>query len=217
MSGRKPILGVFDEPEEASDASWHMSHLNEILGTGAFTESAAIEAVRRYFIRHVPLPSEIRRVPLTRGYWAIVDAADFDWLMQWEWCVSAAGKFRTHFHAARNAAIPGPSLMHALILPVEKPLVVDHVNGDSLDNRRANLRPATPSQNGANGRRHGKAAHGFKGIYFDNARKCWAAQIKVNYITRSLGRFDTPEDAAKVYDVAALEAWGEYAKPNFPR
>lgn len=198
-----------------SPRGWHpRAALVAALETRAFTEAEAVAIVRAFFLFCVDLPPETRRIPLSSGAWAIVDAADFEWLCQWKWSVSVGPRGRAV--AMRQDPERGGVLMHTELLPVARPLVVDHINGNSLDNRRANLRAATIAQNGANSRRKSRQAHGFKGIYFDKARGCWCARIKVNYRERALGRFSTAEEAARAYDRAAIEAWGAHARLNFP-
>lgn len=92
---------------------------------------------------------------------------------------------------------------------------IDHKNGDGLDNRRSNLRPATQQQNGANRGSWGKTS-AFKGVCWDAKAKSWQAQIMVSGEHRSLGGYETEEDAARAYDIASAEAFGEYARLNFP-
>jgi len=92
--------------------------------------------------------------------------------------------------------------------------MVDHRNGNGLDNRRANLRPATKSQNGANRLIAASNKSGFKGVDLKKGR--WRAQIKVVGSKIHLGYFDLAEEAARAYDMAAIEAFGEFATLNFP-
>lgn len=87
-------------------------------------------------------------------------------------------------------------------------LEIDHINGEPSDNRRSNLREASRSQNGANTRARGEWP---KGVCFDKSRGLFAAKIKIDGRTKNLGRFSTPEAAAKAYAVAAVQTFGEFA------
>jgi hypothetical protein len=89
---------------------------------------------------------------------------------------------------------------------------VDHVNGDKSDNRWANLRAATSSQNKANKRAQRNNRSGLKGVYFDGSRQKWAAQIQMNGISYRLGRFKTADAAKSAYEKAALNLHGEFAR-----
>lgn len=86
---------------------------------------------------------------------------------------------------------------------------IDHINGIRSDNRMANLRVATRSQNGANQRRHRDNRTGFKGVR--KYRSKYVAQIKVAGRMKHIGSFTTPEEAAKAYQGFAARVWGEYA------
>jgi hypothetical protein len=103
--------------------------------------------------------------------------------------------------------------MHRLLLGVSNDVQVDHVNGDRLDNRRANLRPATSSENMCN--RKGSAS--FKGVHWDKRNKKWRVSIQVKRKIVRLGRFTDPIEAARAYDEAATVHHGEFAVLNFPR
>jgi hypothetical protein len=102
--------------------------------------------------------------------------------------------------------------MHRLIMNAPTDRQVDHVNGDRLDNRRANLRLATQRENSANTRKRSSNKSGVKGVVWDKARKKWAAYIKVNYRSIGLGRFDTIDAAAEAYATAARKHFGAFAR-----
>ena len=103
--------------------------------------------------------------------------------------------------------------MHRLILEAGTGQQVDHVNRDKLDNRRANLRLADPSQQKGNTAAYRTNRSGYKGVSFHRPTGTWQAQIQQGS-KRSLGRFRTPEEAARAYDRAAVELFGEFACTN---
>jgi hypothetical protein len=92
---------------------------------------------------------------------------------------------------------------------------IDHINGSGLDNRRANLRLATASQNAANSR-HRKSRSGFKGVAFAKDKRRWRASIVANGCRKHLGYFTNPRDAALAYDHAAQKYHKQFAALNFP-
>lgn len=105
--------------------------------------------------------------------------------------------------------------MHALVLPVDPPLTVDHWNLNRLDNRRSNLRPATRAQQQWNRGPTCTNTSGFKGVSWHRLRARWRASIRLDGRQVHLGLFDDPAEAARAYDAAALDAWGDFARVNF--
>lgn len=97
----------------------------------------------------------------------------------------------------------------------EPPNEIDHINGDRFDNRFCNLRMVTSSQNHMNRttKRAGTSSR-YKGVSLVHGR--WQAHIRISGAGKVLGNFTTELDAAKAYDVAAREHFGEFACPNFP-
>lgn len=152
------------------------------------------------------------RVALNDGLYAIVDAASRDLIAGYRWRVLRGHNGKLYAYAKRT-------YMHRLVAGTPPGFETDHINGDGLDNRRANLRTATRSQNKANmgkparpdGRPHTSR---FKGVSWAKSRG-WRAAITVDQHSRYLGIYAVEEDAARAYDAAAIEAWGEFAATNF--
>ena len=90
----------------------------------------------------------------------------------------------------------------------------DHINRDTFDNRKCNLRPCTLSQNMANKQRYKNAKHKYKGAYPKSGK--WQAELRYEGKLYSLGRFNTEEEAAHAYDTKAKELFGAFATLNFP-
>lgn len=137
---------------------------------------------------------------------AIIDAADLDLVAPYKWSVN--GKYACHYR--RNA----PNLyMHRLIMGADAGQQVDHINHNTLDNRRENLRLCTNAQNQMNTRPN--AGRRYKGVY-KHAKGGWQAIIRINSRNAYLGLYQTEEAAARAYDAAARTIFGDFALPNFP-
>lgn len=153
-----------------------------------------------------------KHILLTQGKQALVDDDEFDELALVKWCYRGGYAVRTEGTRANQRTV----VMHRLVMDAPANAVVDHINGDKLDNRRCNLRLATTAENIRNSARSVRNTSGFKGVSFDRSRGKWFASICANRKLKNLGRYATAEEAARVYDRAARELHGEFAKVNFP-
>lgn len=143
----------------------------------------------------------------------LFDDTDAQVLSPYRWRAWRVPKGRDLFYAVADTPRPERRrlLMHSFLLGSPG---VDHINHNGLDNRRANLRLATPAQQAANKRPIGGSS-AYKGVSADGTGR-WRAQIQVGGKPRYLGLYDDELLAARAYDDAARSAWGEYALLNFP-
>lgn len=159
----------------------------------------------------------MKQIPLSKGKFALVDDADFDYLNQWKWFVrpSTGGSE----YAMRRTKTKGKVtmiFMHRFILGLTDSMTyVDHINHDGLDNQRANIRACTPSQNAMN-RSNGFGWSKFKGVgkNISTAPNKWTSRIKINKKYNHLGYFKTEEEAAKRYNEEAIKLFDEFACLN---
>lgn len=152
-------------------------------------------------------------ITLTRDQTTVIDLEDFKTLRNFKWFAQSqnqrGGKER--FVAARKE-YGGTILMHRQIMQAPDGLDVDHINMDPLDNRRANLRVCTRSQNKANAGKHRDNTSGFTGVNWNTTAKAWAARLGLNGKKVFLGYFNTPEEAAKAYNAAKVKYFGDFSQ-----
>ena len=158
-----------------------------------------------------------KRIPLTKGQFAVVDSDDYEWLAVHRWKAMAGrlGKFYAVRNVTRRNAKSYPVLMHREILGLKRgdKRQGDHINPlGTLDNRRNNLRVASDLQNHFNTPKSKANTSGFKGV--SKASNCdrFIARIKLNGVNTYLGIKKTPEEAAELYRVAATCHFKEFAR-----
>jgi hypothetical protein len=160
-----------------------------------------------------------RRIRLSRGKFAIVDPDDFYWLSRHKWSASGVGRtfYAVRTARGRNGRRGKTHSMHREIARTPKGLECDHINGNGLDNRKANLRSATRQQNiWNNSKRRTAWLSKYKGVSRSSSGRLWRATIIANGKSTHLGSYKDEDEAAKAYDKAARENFGQYAKLNFP-
>jgi hypothetical protein len=159
--------------------------------------------------------SAFRKIDLGRGQFTILDPQDYYRFGNFKWWVHSNG---SNLYAARTEITEKLQskiiYLHRMICDPPDGLVVDHRFGNTLDNRRENLRLATHSQNMRNRRKIANTSSRFIGVWLDKKRNKWTAQIRYNGKKLWLGRFSSELAAAKAYDTAAKKYYCEFARLN---
>jgi hypothetical protein len=158
-----------------------------------------------------------RRIYIGEGKFTIVDLGDYYWLNKYNWCLWDNGCNKYARTILYDAKIGTRTIsMHREIIRLGAGLLVDHRNGDGLDNRRENLRPATRAENCYNKRKtRTKTSSRFIGVCFDKQTNKWRAYIRYDGKRIWIGRYDSEIEAAKAHDIEAKKHHGEFARLNF--
>jgi hypothetical protein len=163
----------------------------------------------------------VKSLETNKGICFIVDDEDYDLIHDLYWCgiktKHAHGSDRFYIktlYKETNHARKHLSLARLLIGVFDKNIKVDHINGDTLDNRKSNLRKSTNFQNAQNRRKTSRHCNSkYKGVVKREGGK-WQASIKFNRQYKFLGTFLKEEDAARAYNSAALKYHGEFSCIN---
>ncbi len=154
----------------------------------------------------------VRRIPLTRGKFALVDARDYYRLVKFTWTASPSTGNTFYANRGRNGTT---FAMHREIMNPPDHLFVDHIDRNGLNNCRSNLRLCTPGQNNRN-INSTKGSSKYKGVFWSKKRKKWAVHISLDKKSYCIGYFTDEIAAAKAYDEKAKQLHGEFACLNFP-
>lgn len=159
------------------------------------------------------IQGDIAFIPLTRGLCAAIDTADLPLVNGRAWFATSPPKCGSVYAVFNSYG--KPTRMHRLILGVTDPsIVIDHIDCNGLNNRRSNLRLSLSQRhNCANRLMSAKNTSGFKGVSWYPLKGKWHAQIGRGGKAH-IGYFDNSHEAARAYDAAAIERYGEFAKTN---
>lgn len=157
-----------------------------------------------------------KEIPLTRGMVALVDSEDYERLVKHKWHAHKSRQKGSYYAKGYTGCKDGKDVISSMarfILDAPKGMVVDHINRNTLDNRKCNLRICTHSGNMKNKGHYKSNKSGYRGVI--KSLNKWVAQIKDNKERHYLGTFETKEEAALAYDQAAMKFNGQYATLNF--
>lgn len=156
-------------------------------------------------------------IPLNKDKFATVDDSDYDWLSQWHWFFQSNrnGNGYAVRKTTRNSK-PVWLKMHREILGAPREMMVDHIDGDGLNNQRCNLRLCDASENAMNTKSRIGSSSKFKGVSWDKSLKVWKAYICADKKTTYLGLFANEVFAARVHDTAARKLHGDFVRLNLP-
>lgn len=143
----------------------------------------------------------------------IIDRDDFERVSELSWGVYGSKKTREFYVRGTTDKFRG--WLHRFIVNAQPGEIVDHINGNPLDNRKCNLRICTTAQNNmAQHNLRKKKTSKFKGVCWDKLKGKWRCEIRVNKKKIHLGLFNSEEEAGKYYDKKAIEFFGEFAVTN---
>ena len=163
--------------------------------------------------RQPVIMGSIAFLPLTRGMYAIIDAADVPLVAGYNWRAKKPRGTRYTWYAVRSTySQPSTAYLHRAI---NGEGTIDHRNRNGLDNRRVNLRPCSESQNRANGSLRLDNTSGIRGVFWDGEKRRWMARVDMNK-RRWQRRFHSLNEAIQARDAKALEMQGEFAILNRP-
>lgn len=145
-----------------------------------------------------------RSIHLDGGRSTLVDQEDYERLVEYSWRVHSKG------YAVTSRGI----LMHRMLMIPEDGKQIDHINGDKLDNRKANLRVCTNGQNHMNIKKYAGKTSKYKGVWWNKERGKWQTDIKLDKKKRYVGRFEDENEAGLAYNAAAIALFGEFALLN---
>jgi hypothetical protein len=169
-------------------------------------------------IRPIRIEGNIAYVPLTKGYEAIIDAADVHLVSGSNWFAQEYPRSVYAKRSRKKRGVVQCIFLHRVLMGDPEGFEIDHINGNGLDNRRSgekgNLRVATKAQNGRNQRLFSSNTSGYKGVSFHKQASKWDARIMVDGKSRRLGLFSTPKDAAAAYAKASAELHGEFGRTS---
>jgi len=154
-----------------------------------------------------------KKIKCSKGT-AIVDAEDYPLLYRYTWNAYSGKNYPNQLYAATTIHMKNIPMARFILGVYDRRVVVDHMNHNTMDNRKDNLRICLPAENSRNALiQKGRI---YKGVYVRSPKSCYV-QIKFKRKLIYVGHFKSPKEAAKAYDKKAVELFGQFAYLNFPK
>lgn len=163
-----------------------------------------------------PTDTSIRLIPLTNGHATIIDASDYEWLSRWRWMAQVSvQKGKKVYYACRDVRKGGKVTkysIHGLIIQPREGFVADHIDGDTLNNRRSNLREASPEENAQNRGMLANNKTGVHGVSWNVAHRKYAVYLGYKGKNMYLGEYVCLEEATRVRAEAEEKYYGKFRR-----
>jgi hypothetical protein len=150
-----------------------------------------------------------KRIPLGRGLFALIDDEDYELIAAFSWHLHGSSNCEGYY-AASNVK------MHRMIINAPPGTVVDHINGNKLDNRKKNLRFCTHAENQQNTKSRGGSSR-YKGVHYNKKSKKWLGAFMFNGTHYYCGMFESEKECARAVDEKRKEVCNEFAVLNLPK
>jgi hypothetical protein len=150
-----------------------------------------------------------KKIPIGEDLFALVDDEDYELVSKFNWHKHKSSSYG-QYYASSNVK------MHRLVMDAKPGEIIDHINGDSLDNRKENLRLCTHSQNQQNTQSRGGSSR-YKGVSYNKKAKKWRGGFFIHGKTYYCGSFESEDECARAVDKKRLEICGEFAVLNLPK
>lgn len=148
----------------------------------------------------------------SRGGFAIIDDGDYELVSKRKWHMVSRGYVKSNHYAGGGKAnqMTETVSLHRFIMHPPTGVVVDHVNGDKLDNRRSNLRLCSQKNNTRNAKLSKRNTSGYKGVFWASHANLWRVRVGNKHV----GYFKNKIEGAKAYNKVAQELFGDFARLN---
>jgi hypothetical protein len=152
----------------------------------------------------------MKKIPLSKGLFALVDDDDFEHLNQWKWwiCGRYAGRVKTKNGKREHI------FMHRVVNHTPNSKITDHINCNRLDNRKENLRNCNFQENGRNVKKY-RGTSKYKGVLWASRNNRWKTTLQAKGNLMFIGYFKNEVHAALAYDLWAKDMYGEFVRTNF--